>query len=246
MRNLFLTLATLLIAGAFLSLSAQNHKFSLDIRGGANLSDLNYGYELFDFENFFPRNDYIFFGEGGQGDYGLHVGIGASARVFKRFLLFGGVDYARLRYGVDASVDSLRPSVSRPLSPNLPIMADGVVGYSFINARTGLSYSFNKNVAKGLALSVSLSNMIHLDTDWTLDITYETLRMGTEEELPPVAEPDYQHLWFLNLGLDYKFLLGEKISLVPYIEYNHGLNPLVTGALNPQAFNAGIGLKWWL
>lgn len=224
-------------------LQAQLPRFSLEISGGLNYSDLNYGYELFDFESILPKDDYLLFSEGGQPDWGAQYGIGVNFRVLNRMTAFAGAHYSSLSYRIEASVDNLNPNVTRAPSPEIPVGVDGLVNYNFADLHAGLNYHFFRKPENGLYASLSLSHLIHLRTLPVLGVTYEDMSTGTEEDLPAIAEPDYKGLWFAGLGLGYRIPAATRLWVTPFAEFRYGLNPLIEEELNPTMAVMGARLS---
>lgn len=226
-----------------IALQAQDKKIAIGFEAGLNFSDVNYGGEFFD--EFLPRADYQSFQAAGEGALGYFLGLGVSRKMSNHFLLNFNAAYTSLHYQIDASVSDFNPSSNRPLSSTLPVSAMGTINYSFVNLQAGLTYSIATDARKGLQISALVGNMIHLNTDWKLDVNYEDGGTGESNAIDGLQEPEYNNLWLLGMDLAYGFSLNENLSLCPKVGFRLGLNSIVDETISPSLFEFGVGLKKW-
>lgn len=240
------TFLPLLLALLPFCLQAQkDQKIALEIRGGTNYGDPNYGYELFDFENFFPVDDYTSFRSGNGPLLGYQFGLGADYRFLRRFTLFAGADYVLMRNSVDGAVGNRNPNSTRPPSNDFPMRAEGFIHYSFIDLQAGLAFTFNERIDKGLYAGLTLNYLLPLNVAWQMEVEYEAGATGTEADFGELQEPDYNGFAMLGLELGYKLPLLKRVSLTPYAAFRYGLSPFVEEQINPTMGVLGLKVKRW-
>ena len=240
------TLSMLFLFMSFFTVTtvqAQEAKNGAGIILGVNYSDVNYGGEFL--SQFLPKDDYLSLSSGGDSDYGFDIGLNYQFAISDKFSTRVGMMYSVLKYQIEGNVSQRDPSVTRPPSPDIPIEAEGVVSYSFLNIPLTLDYSFNQNPNKGLFVFASANAMLRLNTKWNLDVTYEDMSEGTEDDMSGIIEPDYNALWFVGLGAGYHIPLSDQISLTPSFSMKYGLNPLVDGGLEPTLINLDVTFYRW-
>ena len=222
--------------------TAQQSSNSFKIRGGLNSTDMNYGTEFL--SDFLPKDDYSSFSAGGNGSQGYYLGVGYNRILNDHFELFSNLDYASHHYEIDGNVAELRPTVSRPLNPELPTSAKGDVIYSFFNLDFGVNYYFRQKTASGLFLSALISGNFYVDSKWKVDVLYEDGSTGTSKELPG-EERDYNKLiTSVGLGVGYNVPLGNQFSIAPLIDIRLGFESLVGDEPTPSTVNLGLEARY--
>jgi hypothetical protein len=222
---------------------AQQAKNAAGISAGANYSDVNYGSEFL--YQYLPVQDYNSISSSGEGFYAYDVGLNYSRVLSNSFSLSVGLIYSVLNYKIDGEVTDLKPDVMRPPSPDIPVSVDGVVKYSFLNFEAGLDYSFNSTINRGLFLSFDVNSMLHLNTNWYMNVVNEDQSEWTDKNIADTQQPDYNTLWFIGLGAGYHIRLGEDHTLTPLIGFKYGFNPIVDGTLEPTVINLSLALNRW-
>lgn len=233
----------------FCSLSfSQESKYGLSVRAGMNYSDANYGIESL--QSLFPIEDYPLYSSGGGPAFGYQFGVAGSAVFGKRWELFTNFDFMRLNYDVTSAVfdiDSI--PTGRPVRPDVPVIISGNVGYHYLVIETGLRYSFNDDVTKGMFVGVSISDMFHLSTTWRFDVKYETQQIDERVDLSDNQEGlEFTNPFMLGLHTGYHLKVKENFSIAPIVDFRLGLSPVVDLAeeiLNPQLFSLTIQGQWW-
>ena len=203
----------------------ESSKFALEVRGGINYSDMNYGTEYL--RGLLPTDDYTTYTVIGEGTDGYSLGIGGSWMINNRFEGVVNLDYVRFSYkGTSTVVDELlNPQSSNP-RPEVPILLASVIDYSYLNMEIGIRYSFSEDLTKGLFAGASISNMLHLNTDWSdFRVWYEDRRFSANEDFTDSQDGlAFNDLLFLGLNVGYKYKITDRLSIVPLIDFRYGLN----------------------
>lgn len=241
MKNLITLLSILFIS----NLSAQQSRdIAFHLKGGVNLSDMNYGTEVI--FAILPTADYGGYSLEGSDSEGFHFGIGSTVNLYKRLSANLDIDFHRFNYDAGGDVEALRFDVNRPLSSSIPIALDGTINYDFLSIQAGMQYSFNDNARQGMYVSGLLSHHIHLKTDVQLNAVFEDLSRGTVNSLAGVEQPNYNNLWMVGLGLGYDFKINETLSLAPEVEFQYGLNTIADDEIvEPTTLTGSLTLKKW-
>ena len=129
----------------------------------------------------------------------------------------------KLRLSIDLAYSTYEINRSNIIIPGTGyIQTDSLIEYSYLTIRPTISY----NVTKGLGLIGGLTIETPLSADST-ETTKSSLGVGT-----PTITVDNQDIKSdsetirasLNLGIDYRLEL-EKLTLIPRLMYQMGLNP---------------------
>jgi len=225
---------------------AQDSTFNFEVRLGINNSDMNYGID--ELSDLLPIDDYPIYSSSGVGAVGYSIGVGLGWSLSKHFELITNIDYSLLNYDVSSGVfRTLTSTLGRPVQPETPTFIDGTVGYSFINIEPEIRYHFNPNKKEGLFVGASISNMIHLNTDWQFDVLYEDLRIENDVDFSEYQEGiEFKDLFFLGLNTGYYFKIKENFSIGPKFNFHFGLNPIVedgSNVLSPTIFGFNVYSK---
>ncbi|MEM6263530.1 MAG: outer membrane beta-barrel protein [Bacteroidota bacterium] len=222
---------------------SQQYNHHVEVRAGANYTNVNYGTELL--ETLFSPNDYTDFQA--NTDYGLghFVGVGASIHFLNHFEFMASVDYVRMNGQLSGQVEQLKDDVTRPPSSLVPVNASGTISHTFISIETGVRYTFGGDITNGFFIGGFISDMIHLDTEWRIDMEYETGNSNVQSDISRVEQPDYQNLTMVGGSIGYTHPIGDRFTVSPVLDYRYGFNPLVEQAGRPMGFNLGLGTRYW-
>ncbi len=230
------------------NLTAQDSKYSLELRFGTNQSDMNYGTEPL--EPLMPKEDYVGFSNIGDGGNGYSFGFGVGWSFGKRFELMTNIDYVNFEYESTIAVLS-ENTISIPPNPrpDVPVTIAGDINYNYLNIEAGIRYSFNDDRSKGFFVGAYISDMIHLNTEWNPFVTvFEDRRIDRNVDYSEIREAvEFNDLYTVGVNLGYKFKLIEKLSVAPLIDFRYGLNPVVDvdeEVLNPMAIGFQVQASW--
>jgi len=207
-----------------ISLDAQDSKFTLELRGGINNSDVNYGIE--ELSTILPLDDYPNFFSSGVGNTAFSFGLGGAYALGKHVEFTANIDYTRYNYDVVSTV--MTAGVTNLFRPEVISTIFGNTSYNYLNIETGIRYSLSEERNKGFFFGAFVSNMFHLDTDWKLRSIFENGVIDNNADFSQNQERiDFKNLFFLGLNTGYKFKLKENFSLSPVIDFRYGLNSVV-------------------
>lgn len=236
----------------FISLStfAQDKTiWSLELRGGSNYSDMNFGTSLL--EPLLPLEDYEVNSSFGDGDFGYFIGAGLSGTFGKRWELITNIEFVTFSYDISAAVFDIPFDFNRVPREGVPNLFSGVLNYRFLNIETGVRYTFSDDRSEGFFIGAFISDMIHLDTDSDLSVRFEDFSIQKELSVEDFrSEVEYENIWFVGLNMGYNFRIADKISVGPIADFRYGLNPVVDkdveDTIEPIAINLGVQAKWRL
>lgn len=225
----------------------QDSTLTYELRIGTNFNDANYGIEKL--QDLFPIGEYPIYTNGGESGAGYQFGLGVSWAFSKHFELVTTIDYLRYNYDVTSGVlDFDTIPTGRPIRPTVPIFITGSVGYTYLNIESGIRYSFNKDSKRGFFIGGFISDMVHLNTDWTFDVKFEDQRIENGVDFSEDQEDlEFKNVVYLGVNAGYFVRLGKRISLAPLIDLRFGMNPVVDiqdEPLNPTTYSFNLVGKW--
>lgn len=244
MKNVKTTLLWIIFVLSSMPLISQSSDMSFEIRVGLNTSDVGYGIDKL--RGILPTEDYTLYSNSGNPGLGFALGASFGWNFANHFELITSFDYQKLNYGVESGVSDVAPiPANRPIRPEVPIFFSGAAGYSYLNIETGVRYSFNTDPRKGFFVGAFISDMIHLGTDWTLDVTYEDQRIVENVDFSDVqGDLEFNNVVFLGLNTGYYFTIKENFSIGPMVDIRFGLNSAVDIESAPFAMGFYLQGKW--
>lgn len=248
MKTKFIFPFLFLYAGTLACLTAQNN-FDIQFRLGINQSDLSTGIDAI--EPVLPRDDYPVFLIGNSDGTGFFFGVEVDYLLTEQLTVIGTVDYSRLNgnasIGVfEEFVGGTAPPI-RPIREDTPILIAGTLNHDYINIGLGIRHFLMNKNRKGLFLGGGFNYLIHANTNWDLEVKYEDLSIGEDQEINDLSEEqNYQDLIFLGLEAGYAFSIKDKIQFSPIVRFDYGLNTVVENeeAPNPTVLNLGLLVKF--
>ncbi len=222
--------------------------YGLEFRSGYNYSEANYGIAPLD--NLIPISDYPIFARSEEGALGYSFGIGASCFFGNRLELLTHIDFFQLNYDVGtAALDSGSIPPNRPVQPDVPVIIAGTVGYAYLNIETGLRYNFSPDSRSRPFVGIFISDMIHLNTDWTFQVKYQDNQVKGNVDFSENQQGiEYRNVFFAGMNAGCHFKVTEHFSLSPMIDFRYGMNPVVKiddPVSVPYVFGFNLLGKWW-
>ena len=141
--------------------------------------------------------------------------------------------YNLLGYDVQGNLGNLKSKVTRPLSDEIPIDVAGRINYSFWDIGLDFVYNFNSNSQNGIFASIGVDYLIHFKTNCHVDVTYETGLTDTHHHIPEFTNLKINDLIFTNLKLGYRLALTDRLTFVPSVGINFGLNEISDDTISP-------------
>jgi hypothetical protein len=222
--------------------SQTQNRLSIVFETGITYGDANYGNE---FALEYLRNeDYNGLGASNGPDPGFDFNIGVLYDISEKSQL--RFSAGNLLFGTEilGNLNDLKSNVTRPLSSEIPIRAEGRINHSFLKFGVDLIYNFNGNSANGISISAGLNYLLHLGTNWNVDVDFEAGNSGVQNDLSSFADTDLNNVFATNLKLGYNFIVKEKYRITPSFGFDLGLNGLTDeGSLNPTYFSLNLRIN---
>lgn len=243
-RTMKIKLFSLIFSISFLLLgtslfSQENAKFSLVLGTGINYGDANYGNELA--LEYLQNDDYNGIGASNDADLGFNFDVGLLYNLNDKAEIKISTGYLVIGTQVLGTLTDLRSDVTRPLSSEIPVRVEGRINHSMFNFGGDFIYNFNGNTSNGFQVSVGMSYLLHLNTNWNTDVVFETGDTGVQNKLSDVADTDLNDVIMTNLNLGYNIIMNENYRITPFFGINLGLNSFSDeDSLSPFLFSLGL------
>lgn len=195
-------------------------------------------------KEYLENEDYNSRGASSDPALGLNLDFGIYYRISKRSEVKIATGYLLSGTQVLGTLSDLNSSINRPLNPDIPILVEGRVNSSMLSFGGDFIFNFNENYNNGFHISVGVSYLIHLNTDWKTDVEFETGNFGVQNNLSNIADTDLNNVILTNLNLGYNIIMNEKYRITPSFGFNLGLNQFSDeDSLSPTFFSLGISFN---